>query len=272
MRIPSRRDFIYGCIASSTFLAYSKNYLHAHSYNDFKEKKQLNKPFQLADHESVANIKTTLNYSITKNDTLIIVDVQNDFCPGGSLAVKNGDDIISIINSLQGYFNTIVYTQDWHPIDHCCFTTTNPGVNAFESIKMPYGEQVVWPPHCVIDSKGAMFHPNLEIKKSNSTTIKKGFRKELDSYSAFWENDHSTPTGLKDILESYNTKRVFICGLALDFCVHYSAVDAAKLGFKTYVIDDATKPVNLEGTVELTLKNFYKHNIKLITSNQLNKS
>ena len=194
-------------------------------------------------------------------DALIIVDVQNDFCPGGSLAIKNGDTIIKEINKIQKNFKYIVLTQDWHPKDHTSFSTTNPGKEVFSTKKMPYGQQVIWPPHCVIGTKGAEFHQELNINKANFI-IRKGFRKNIDSYSGFFENDRATVTGLDGILKSLKINRVFIVGLALDFCVQYTALDSAKLGYKTYVIKNATLPVNIGDSVKDTFNNFKMHNIK----------
>ncbi len=198
-------------------------------------------------------------------DMLIIVDVQNDFCPGGSLAVKDGDKIINNINTIQESFNHIVLTQDWHPEDHSSFVTQYDDVEVFSSIKMPYGDQTIWPAHCVRGTHGAQFHPKLNTLKAR-TIIRKGFRKEIDSYSAFWENDKVTPTGLEGTLKTMGIKRVFVCGLALDFCVAYSAVDASIAGFETYVIMDATKPVDLPGSVDATFKAFKKFGVNIVTS------
>ena len=201
--------------------------------------------------------------SVTNNnkDALIIVDVQNDFCPGGSLAVKNGDKIINQINNIQKYFNYIVLTQDWHPEDHTSFSTTNPEKKIFTTKKMPYGDQVIWPPHCVIGTRGAEFHKNLNTNKANFI-IRKGFRKEIDSYSGFYENDRSTSTGLDGILKNLKIKRVFVVGLALDFCVQFTAIDSVNLGYETFVIEDATLPVDIGNSVEETLENFRSNKIK----------
>ena len=201
--------------------------------------------------------------SVTNNnkDALIIVDVQNDFCPGGSLAVKNGDKIINQINNIQKYFNYIVLTQDWHPEDHTSFSTTNPEKKIFTTKKMPYGDQVIWPPHCVIGTRGAEFHKNLNTNKANFI-IRKGFRKEIDSYSGFYENDRSTSTGLDGILKNLKIERVFVVGLALDFCVQFTAIDSVNLGYETFVIEDATLPVDIGNSVEETLENFRSNKIK----------
>ena len=194
-------------------------------------------------------------------DALIIVDVQNDFCPGGTLAVKNGDKIINQINNIQKYFNYIILTQDWHPKDHTSFSTTNPEKKIFTTKKMPYGDQVIWPPHCVIGTRGAEFHKNLNTNKANFI-IRKGFRKEIDSYSGFYENDRSTSTGLDGILKNLKIERVFVVGLALDFCVQFTAIDSVNLGYETFVIEDATLPVDIGNSVEETLENFRSNKIK----------
>ena len=182
-------------------------------------------------HNISKDVKQKSNFGKEK-DALIVVDVQNDFCPGGSLEIKKGDSIIPKINELQKKFNYIFYTQDWHPKDHSSFVTSNPGHDIFSSIDMPYGKQVIWPPHCVFDTYGAKFHHQLETRYAKAI-IRKGFRKEIDSYSGFFENDRVTPTGMEGLLKSLKIKRVFVCGLALDFCVNYTALDAKSLGFET---------------------------------------
>ena len=192
---------------------------------------------------------------------LVIVDVQNDFCPGGSLAVKDGDTIIKSINNIQKHFRHIVLTQDWHPKDHTSFSTTNPEKEIFSTKKMPYGDQVIWPPHCIIGTKGAEFHKDLNTNNANFI-IRKGFRKDIDSYSGFYENDRTTSTGLSGILKNLKTSRVFVVGLALDFCVQYTAIDSANLGYETFVIKGATLPVNIGNSVTDTIENFKKNNIK----------
>ena len=198
------------------------------------------------------------------NDALLVIDVQNDFCPGGSLGVKDGDKIIKNINLIQQKFNNIVLTQDWHPKNHSSFVTEYEDKEVFSSIEMPYGEQTLWPAHCVQGTQGADFHNSLNTLKAN-TIIRKGFRKDIDSYSAFWENDKVTPTGLEGTLKTMGINRVFICGLALDFCVAYSAIDSAIAGFETFVIMNATKPVDLPGSVEATLSAFNKYNINKVS-------
>ena len=211
-------------------------------------------------HQSKSDANTSKRDRKDK-DVLVIVDVQNDFCPGGSLAVKDGDTIIKSINSMQKHFRHIVLTQDWHPKDHTSFSTTNPEKEIFSTKKMPYGDQVIWPPHCIIGTKGAEFHKDLNTNNANFI-IRKGFRKDIDSYSGFYENDRTTSTGLSGILKNLKTSRVFVVGLALDFCVQYTAIDSANLGYETFVIKGATLPVNIGNSVTDTLENFKKNNIK----------
>ena len=198
-----------------------------------------------------------------ENDALLVIDVQNDFCPGGSLGVKDGDKIIKNINYIQEKFNNVFITQDWHPKNHSSFVTEYKDKEVFSSIKMPYGNQTIWPAHCVQGTKGAEFHKDLNTLKAN-TIIRKGFRREIDSYSAFWENDRVTATGLEGTLKALGVNRVFICGLALDFCVVYSAVDSSIAGFDTFVIMNATKPVDLSGSIDSTLESFNKFNINKV--------
>ncbi|MDB9971295.1 bifunctional nicotinamidase/pyrazinamidase [Alphaproteobacteria bacterium] len=198
-----------------------------------------------------------------ETDILLIIDVQNDFCPGGSLAVKEGNKIIKNINSIQEKFKNVVLTQDWHPKNHSSFVTEYKDKEVFSSIKMPYGNQTIWPSHCVQGTNGAEFHKDLNTLKAN-TIIRKGFRREIDSYSAFWENDRVTPTGLEGNMKSMGIKRVFVCGLALDFCVAFSAIDSTISGFETFVIMNATKPVDLPGSIDSTFKAFNKYKINRI--------
>jgi len=203
--------------------------------------------------------------SINKQDVFLIIDMQYDFCPGGSLAVKDGDSIIPRINTIQKRFENIILSQDWHPKEHSSFFSSHEGKEPFSTIKMPYGEQTLWPPHCIMGTKGAEFHKELEVSNVRMI-VRKGFRKEIDSYSAFWENDKTTPTGLDGALKTMGIKRVFICGLALDFCVAYSAIDSVIAGYDTFVIEDISKPVNLPGSIEATYKAFDKYGIKRILS------
>lgn len=182
------------------------------------------------------------------NEALIVIDVQNDFCPGGALAVAGGDEIISRINGLMDDFATVVLTQDWHPANHASFAANHPGAAPFSLIQMPYGPQVLWPTHCVIGSAGAAFHSDLRTDPVQMV-IRKGFRPEIDSYSAFFENDHVTPTGLEGYLRSRGVTAVTLVGLATDYCVAYSALDAARLGFAATVLEGATRAIDLNGSL-----------------------
>ena len=181
-------------------------------------------------------------------EALIVIDVQNDFCPGGRLAVAAGDEIVAPINALLPEFPVRVLTQDWHPEGHSSFASSHPGKAPYEVIEMPYGPQVLWPDHCTIGSDGAVFHPGLDADKAD-LVIRKGFRREIDSYSAFFENDHATPTGLEGYLRTRGVETVTLVGLATDFCVNYSAVDAARLGFKVRVIESLCRAIDLDGSL-----------------------
>ena len=181
-------------------------------------------------------------------DALIVIDVQNDFCPGGALAVADGDKIISRINGLMAEYAIVVLTQDWHPGNHTSFAANHPGADPFSLVQMPYGPQVLWPTHCVQGSAGAELHRDL-LSDPAQMVIRKGFRPEIDSYSAFFENDHVTPTGLEGYLRSRGVTAVTLVGLATDYCVAYSALDAARLGFKATVLEGATRAIDLNGSL-----------------------
>jgi len=180
---------------------------------------------------------------------LLIVDVQNDFCSGGALEVPNGDQIIPAINQLSKQFDIVVQTQDWHPKEHSSFASSHQGKEPFETIEMPYGEQVLWPDHCVQGSRGADFHADLETNRSQ-LIIRKGFRKDIDSYSAFFENDDKTTTGLTGYLRERDIDTLYTVGLATDFCVKWSVIDGIKEGFNVFVIEDAVKGIDIEGSVD----------------------
>lgn len=179
---------------------------------------------------------------------LIVVDVQNDFCPGGALGVAGGDEIVPMINGLIDRFEHVVLTQDWHPAGHSSFASSHPGKNPFEMIAMPYGAQTLWPDHCVQGSAGADFHPALEWTRAE-LLIRKGFRAQIDSYSAFFENDRRTPTGLSGYLRDRGIKKVTLCGLATDFCVAFSALDAVAQEFSTTVVLEACRGIDLNGSL-----------------------
>ena len=183
------------------------------------------------------------------NDLLLIIDVQNDFCPGGALAVADGDAVVPVINRLAERFAHIALTQDWHPRGHSSFATSHPGSAPFETIRMPYGQQTLWPDHCVQGTPGAAFHPQLATERAE-LVIRKGFRPEIDSYSAFYENDRRTPTGLAGYLRERGFTRIFLAGLATDFCVHYSAMDARRLGFESVVVEAGCRAIDLAGSLD----------------------
>lgn len=182
------------------------------------------------------------------SQALIVIDLQNDFCPGGALAVAEGDRIISRINGLMDDFATVVLTQDWHPANHASFAANHPGAAPFSLTQMPYGPQVLWPTHCVQGGKGAEFHPDLRTDPAQ-LIVRKGFRPGIDSYSAFFENDRSTPTGLEGYLRSRGVTGLTFVGLATDYCVAYSALDAARLGFAATVLEGACRAIDLNGSL-----------------------
>jgi nicotinamidase/pyrazinamidase len=189
--------------------------------------------------------------TIGPSDVLIVVDVQNDFCPGGRLAVPRGDEVVAPINRLAAKFAHVVLTQDWHPPGHLSFASSHPGRQPFETITLPYGPQVLWPDHCVQGTPGAAFHSALDIPHA-ALVIRKGFRRAIDSYSAFHENDRTTPTGLGGYLHERGLRRAFLAGLAFDFCVRYSAEDAASRGLEAVVIADACRGIDLAGSMAAT--------------------
>ncbi|MBN7783307.1 bifunctional nicotinamidase/pyrazinamidase [Ponticoccus gilvus] len=183
---------------------------------------------------------------------LIVIDVQNDFCPGGALAVAGGDEIVQPINALMAEFDAVVLTQDWHPAGHSSFASHHAGKAPFETVEMPYGTQVLWPDHCVQGSPGAGFHMALEVDRADMI-VRKGFRPAIDSYSAFFENDHQTPTGLEGYLRTRGIESLVMVGLATDFCVGFSAIDAARLGFGVTVRRELTRAIDLDGSLDASL-------------------
>jgi nicotinamidase/pyrazinamidase len=183
-------------------------------------------------------------------DALLVIDLQNDFMPSGLLAVKDGDAIIPQVNALAKRFDHVVLTQDWHPPQHISFASTH-AKHPYETIQAPYGPQTLWPDHSLQHTEGAAFHPALNIPHAE-LILRKGFHRHIDSYSAFLENDHFTPTGLAGYLRERGFIRLFLCGLAYDFCVRYSAIDGKALGFETIVLEDATRPVHLQDSVNQT--------------------
>ncbi|MGR3364121.1 MAG: bifunctional nicotinamidase/pyrazinamidase [Maritimibacter harenae] len=185
-------------------------------------------------------------------DALIVIDMQNDFCPGGALAVDGGDEIVTGINRILPDFPIRVFTQDWHPAGHSSFASSHPGKAPMEIIDMPYGPQVLWPDHCIQGSEGAAFHPDLATNPAD-LIVRKGFRPDIDSYSAFFENDHETPTGLEGYLRTRGATRLTFAGLATDFCVAWSARDAARLGFDTTVRLDLCRGIDADGSLDAAL-------------------
>lgn len=183
---------------------------------------------------------------------LIVIDVQNDFCPGGALAVDGGDQIVAPINAMMKEFDAVVLTQDWHPAGHSSFASQHQEKNPLELIQMPYGPQVLWPDHCIQGTDGAAFHADLNVDRAD-LIIRKGFRPEIDSYSAMFENDHETATGLEGYLRARGIKQLTLVGLALDFCVNFSAVDAAQRGFDVVVDKSACRGIDLDGSLEAAL-------------------
>jgi nicotinamidase/pyrazinamidase len=193
---------------------------------------------------------------------IIVIDVQNDFCEGGALQVAGGSEIVEPINVLMDAYDVVVLSQDWHPSNHQSFASSHSKKSAYDVITMPYGPQVLWPTHCVQESKGAEFHPKLRSDRAQMI-VRKGFRPTIDSYSAFFENDHTTPTGLDGYLRSRNVKRITIVGLALDFCVKFTAMDAQRLGYEVIVKQDACRAIDLDGSLEVALSEMNEAGISL---------
>ena len=196
---------------------------------------------------------------------LLIIDVQNDFCPGGALEVTDGADVVPIVNALQSRFDITILTQDWHPRDHRSFASNHRDAAAFSVIEMPYGPQVLWPDHCIQGGRGAAFHPDLETDRAQ-LIVRKGFRPEIDSYSAFFENDKTTPTGLSGYLRERQVDRVALAGLATDFCVAYSALDARRLGFEATIIEDACRAIDIDGSLASAMSDMQTQGVKFDTS------
>jgi nicotinamidase/pyrazinamidase len=202
------------------------------------------------------------------SDVLIVIDVQNDFCPGGALAVPGGDQVIAPILSIAPQFAHIILTQDWHPAHHTSFAASHAGKKPYEAVDLEYGAQTLWPPHCVQGTPGADFHPGLDLPQAE-LILRKGFRPQVDSYSAFFENDHATPTGLAGYLRERGLRRVFLAGLAYDYCVGYSALDARRLGFPAVVLRDACRAIDLEGSVAAMEAEFAKAGVAVIETAQI---
>ena len=198
-----------------------------------------------------------------ERSALIIVDVQNGFTPNGNLAVVHSDEIIPSINQLAKYFKNIVLTQDWHPENHISFAENHTGKQAYETIELDYGTQVLWPSHCVQGTPDADFHPDLEITTAQ-LIVRKGFHSQIDSYSAFMEADHKTSTGLAGYLRERGIDTVYMVGIATDFCVAWTAIDASKLGFQSYVIADATKGIDLNGSLQHAWQEILANGVKKV--------
>ena len=199
---------------------------------------------------------------------LIVIDVQNDFCPGGALAVTGGDAVVPVANRLMQRFDHVVLTQDWHPADHSSFAANNPGHDPFSLIDMPYGPQVLWPVHCVQGTAGAAFHKDLETDRAN-LIIRKGYRSQIDSYSAFFENDHATTTGLAGYLRERAVEHLVMVGLATDFCVRFSAVDAVKLGFRVTLLEDGCRAIDLDGSLAAARAELSENGVIVTVSDDL---
>ncbi|MGA9670312.1 MAG: bifunctional nicotinamidase/pyrazinamidase [Terracidiphilus sp.] len=205
---------------------------------------------------------------ITPHDVLVVIDVQNDFCPGGQLGVAEGDAVIEPIHRIARRFEHVVLTQDWHTAGHTSFASAHAGKQPFETIELSYSAQTLWPDHCVQGSKGAEFHPLLHLPQAE-LILRKGFRPQIDSYSAFFENDRVTPTGLAGYLEERGLNRVFLAGLAYDYCVGYSALDARRLGLTAVVLRDASRSIDLNGSVARIEAEFDSAGVMVVDSGAL---
>ena len=209
-----------------------------------------------------------MNIELVDRDVLLVIDVQNDFCDGGALSVPGGQEVVPVIHRIAPLFAHLVLTQDWHPRDHHSFASNHPGRSPFDKLETSEGEQVLWPAHCVQGSAGAAFHPHL-IPDNAELILRKGFRKDIDSYSAFRENDRITRTGLTGYLRERGLGRIFIAGLAYDFCVRYSAIDSMQAGFETYVVEDACRAIDLNGSVTATDHDFEQAGVRRVSSSVL---
>jgi nicotinamidase/pyrazinamidase len=207
-------------------------------------------------------------FTVGERDVLLVVDVQNDFCPGGGLAVPQGDAVVPVINALAARFAHVLLTQDWHPRGHLSFASSHPGKQPFQTIEVAYGAQVLWPDHCVQGTHGAAFRADLEIPQAE-LVLRKGYHRAIDSYSAFYENDRTTHTGLAGYLRERGFERVFLAGLAFDFCVRYSAEDAHREGFTAVVIEDACRAIDLNGSADDTRALFKKLGIRCVSANAI---
>lgn len=209
--------------------------------------------------------------NIASHDLLLIIDVQRDFCPGGRLAIADGDAVVPAINQIAGSFEHIVLTQDWHPANHTSFASQHAGKQPFDQIQLGYGLQTLWPDHCVRNTPGADFHPDLssDVLTRTELILRKGFRAGIDSYSAFLENDKQTTTGLAGYLHERGFERIFVAGLAYDYCVRFSAVDAVKAGFETWVIQDACRSVDPTDSETAATQEFAQTGVQQIAIEEL---
>ena len=205
---------------------------------------------------------------IGPEDIFLVVDVQNDFCPGGNLAVPRGDEVVALINALAAKFSHVVLTQDWHPRGHQSFASSHPGKNPYETIEVTYGRQILWPDHCVQGTPGADFRADLRIPHAE-LVLRKGYHRDIDSYSAFYENDRKTATGLAGYLRERGFTRVFLAGLAFDFCVRYSAEDARRQGFEAVVFEDACRAIDVDGSAAATRQLFQSLGIRTVAASAL---
>ncbi|WP_439562666.1 bifunctional nicotinamidase/pyrazinamidase [Roseinatronobacter sp.] len=194
---------------------------------------------------------------------LVVIDMQNDFCPGGALAVTDGDSVVAGINARMAQAGAVILTQDWHPVGHSSFARQHKDRAPMESVNMPYGAQVLWPDHCVQGSKGAEFHPDLDTNRAD-LILRKGFRRDIDSYSAFFENDRTTQTGLDGYLRTRGITELEFAGLATDFCVAWSALDAARLGYKVRVLTSLCRGIDVNGSMEQALENLRGAGVELV--------
>ncbi|MCH8961445.1 MAG: bifunctional nicotinamidase/pyrazinamidase [Bacteroidetes bacterium] len=199
---------------------------------------------------------------------LLVVDIQNDFCPGGNLVVLGGDEIIPCVNELVEHFDHVLLTQDWHPSGHHSFASSHAGKAPFETVELSYGTQILWPDHCVQSTHGADFHPDARLEKAEFI-IRKGFRRAIDSYSAFFENDHRTPTGLAGYLRERGIDTIYLAGLATDFCVKYSALDGRAQGFEIYVVEDAVRGIDTQGSLAQAWREMDEAGVHVITSEEV---
>jgi len=202
------------------------------------------------------------------SDVLLVVDVQNDFCPDGALAVPEGDAVVPLINTLMGRFDHVVLTQDWHTPGHSSFASAHPGKSPYETVEAAYGPQILWPDHCVQGSEGAKFRWDLDVTRAE-LIVRKGFRPEIDSYSTFYENDHTTSTGLAGYLRERGFRHVYLCGLATDFCVKWSALDAREEGFEVTVVEDACRAIDLEGSLAAARAEMQAAGVALVSSDAI---